>query len=105
MFMSQSLLGTSAYEGETVAPAMSSDRLRSILGEPTSGNYPKGSSEAVNPRLRLRPPMTPKLAPFEQNLRGSHDFSAVPLPRIELDHRRPPRRHGGDSRKVRPSAL
>ena len=49
--------------------------------------------------------MTPKLAPFEQNLRGSHDFSAVPMPRVEPDNRRPPRRRGEDNRKVRPSAL
>ena len=30
---------------------------------------------------------------------------AVPMPRIEPDAKRPPRRHRGDHRKVRPSAL
>ena len=50
-------------------------------------------------------PLTPRLAPFEQNLRGSHDSSVVPIPRIEPDARRPPRKHGGVHRKVRPLAL
>ena len=96
---------TSAYEGETVAPTSSADRLRSILGEPSLGINPKDSVEMANSKFRLRPPIAPKPAPFEKNLRASHDFSAVPIPRIEPDNRRPPRRRGEDNRKVRPSAL
>ena len=89
---------TSAYEGETVAPTSSADRLRSILGEPSSGINPKDSFEMANSKFRLRPPIAPKPAPFEQNLRASHDFSAVPIPRVEPDNRKPPRRRGEDNR-------
>ena len=49
--------------------------------------------------------MTPRPAPFEQNLRGSHDSNVISMPRLEPEERRPPRRHGMDNRKVMPSAL
>ena len=98
--------GTSAYEGETITPTISADRLRSILGEPSSKYNSKDSPGVVNSKFRMTPPLTPVPAPFEQNLRESHDFRAVPIPREEPGYRRLSKRHGGgDSRKVRPSAL
>ena len=83
----------SAYGCETVAPAMPYDRLRSILGESPSTQPLKDHSGGASPKLRLKPSMTPRPAPFEKNLRGSHDSNAISMPKIELDVRRPPRRH------------
>ena len=118
-------LGMSAYGGETVAPAMPFDKLNSILGEPPSMQPLKDLTSGTSPKLRLRPPMTPRIgpsyfltsfcnaddltfllsAPFEQNLRGSHDSNAILMPRIESDARRPPRGATSKGRKVRSSAL
>ena len=97
--------GMSAYGGETVSLAMPFDKLRSILGEPPSMQPFKDLSGGTSSNLRLRQPMTPRIAPFEQNLRGYHDFNAILMPRIELDGRRPLRRHGANNKKVRPSTL
>ena len=83
---------------------MTFERSKPHLGDPSSTHVPKDTEE-FNPKFWLRPPLAPRLAPFEQNLRGTHDSSVVPMPRLESDARRPPRRHGGDNRKVRPSAL
>ena len=58
----------SAYGGETVALAMPFDKLKSILGEPPSMQPLKDLIDGTNPKFRLRPPMTPIPAPFEQNL-------------------------------------
>ena len=81
------------------------DRLGSILREPPSTLPLKDQSGGASPKLRLRPSVTPKPTPFEQNLRGSHDSNVILMPRLEREERRPPRRHGADSRKVRPSTL
>ena len=95
----------SAYGGETIALARPFNKLKSILGEPPSMQPLKDPTGGTSPKLRLRLPMTPRPAPFEQNLRGSHDSNAILMPRLEPEEKRPPRRHGVDSRKVRPSAL
>ena len=95
----------SAYGGETVSPAMPFDKLRSILGELPFVQPLKDLMGGTSPKLRLRPPMTPRLAPFEQKLRGSHDSNAISMPRIEPDGMRSPRRHGANNRIVRPLAL
>ena len=57
--------GMSAYEGEMVAPAMPFDKLKSILGEPPSMQLVKDLAGGTSPKLRLRLPMTPRIAPFE----------------------------------------
>ena len=61
-------LGMSAYGGETVAPTMPFDKLKSILGEPPSIHPLNDSIGGTSPKLRLRLPMTPRPAPFKQNL-------------------------------------
>ena len=83
--------GMSAYGGETIASVMPFDKLRSILGEPPSMQPVKDLASGTSPKLRLRLPMTPRIAPFEQNLRGSHDSNTILMPRIEPEERRPPR--------------
>ena len=98
-------LGMSAYGGEMVALVMPCDKLRSILREPPSMQPFKDHSGGTSPKLRLILPMTPRPAPFEQNLRGSHDSNVIPMPRLESEERRPLGRHGADSRKVMPSTL
>ena len=60
--------GMSAYEGKTIAPSMSFNRLNSTRGEPPLRYSPRDPPGVLNPRFRLRPPVAPRLAPFEQNL-------------------------------------
>ena len=81
------------------------DRLRSILGESPLAQPLKDHSGGASPKLRLKPSMTPRPLPFKQNFRGSHDSNVILMHRLELEERRPPRRHGANSRKVRPSTL
>lgn len=59
-------LGTSAYEGEIVTPSMTFEKMKLFLRDSTSTHSPKETSKGINPKLRLRPPLVPKLAPFEQ---------------------------------------
>ena len=49
--------------------------------------------------------MTSYPTQVERNLGGAYGSSAISMPRIELDARRPPRRAANKGRKVRPSAL
>ena len=95
----------SAYGREMVAPTRPIDRLQAILGEPPSMHPLRDSTGMVNPMPRPLRPLTLHPTLVERNPGGTYGSSAMPMPRIEFEARRPPRRAANKGRKVRPSAL